>query len=129
MYIGNIDISSLLKAFKKFELFRTTGKTEIEQAGIIQAFEYTFELSWKMMKKILEDQGIKTVTPKETLRLAARAGFIDAPEIWFSFLEKRNLTSHTYNEHEVEAVISVCDSFSDEVKKFLKNIGVSSNQY
>lgn len=129
MYIGNIDISSLLKAFKKFDLFRKTGKTEIEQAGIIQSFEYTFELSWKIMKKILNDQGIKAVTPKETLRFAAQAGFIDNPELWFSFLEKRNLTSHTYNEDEVEAVLSVCDSFADEVKKFLKNIGVPEDQY
>jgi hypothetical protein len=61
--------------------------------------------------------------------MAALEGFIDNPELWFEFLRKRNMTVHTYEESEVESVLSICAVFSDEVKKFLKSIGVPNDQY
>ena len=50
MFIDEINITSLLKAFRKFESFRLHDKTEQERVGIIQAFEYSFELVWKIMR-------------------------------------------------------------------------------
>jgi hypothetical protein len=52
--IDGVNIEPLLKAVKKFELFRQNLDTEQEQAGAIQAFEYCFELSWKIMKRLLK---------------------------------------------------------------------------
>lgn len=57
MWIGETNIEPLLKAFAKFERFRLNTTTEQERAGVIQAFEYCFELSWKMMKRLLEVRG------------------------------------------------------------------------
>ncbi len=76
------------------------------------------------MKKLLEQRGKIAKSPRETFRMAALENFIDDPEIWFDFLKKRNLTVHTYNEHDAEVVIDICPSFSAEVKKFLTSIGV-----
>ncbi len=123
MLIGEIDISSLLKAFEKFEKFRVNDKTEQEQAGTIQAFEYCFELSWKTMRRLLQERGKIANSPKETFRMAALEGFINDPEIWFDFLRKRNMTVHTYVEKEALEVLSITPLFSKEIKKFLKNIG------
>ena len=126
MWIENVNISPLLKAFKKFESFRVNQNTEQEKAGIVQAFEYCFELSWKMMKRILSERGIDDVySPREVFRQAIAEGLIDDEEIWFDFLRKRNATSHTYEEFNMEEVLKICPLFSSEVSKFLKQIGVS----
>lgn len=123
MWIGETNISPLLKAFAKFEVFRLNGNTEQERAGAIQAFEYCFELTWKIMKRLLEERGKSANSPKEVFRLAALEGFIQDPEVWFDFLKKRNLTVHTYEEKEALSVFSICPAFSSEVKRFLKAIG------
>jgi nucleotidyltransferase substrate binding protein (TIGR01987 family) len=123
-WIGDTNIEPLLKAFSKFEKFRINDKTEQERAGIIQAFEYCFELSWKIMKRLLQERGKITNSPRETFRMAALEGFIADPEIWFDFIKKRNLTFHTYHEEEASRVVSICGTFSSEMKAFLQNIGV-----
>ena len=122
--IETVNIEPLLKAIKKFELFRQNLGTEQEQAGAIQSFEYCFELSWKIMKRLLEVRGKIANSPKETYRMAALEGFIKDPELWFDFLKKRNMTVHTYEEKEAQEVISILPTFSEEVNKFLQNIGV-----
>ncbi len=123
MWIEETNIEPLLKAFGKFEKFRMHSTTEQEKAGTIQAFEYCFELSWKIMKRLLEKRGKVANSPRETFRMAALEGFIADPEIWFDFIKKRNLTVHTYHENEAEEVIAICPVFSDEIRNFLKNIG------
>jgi nucleotidyltransferase substrate binding protein (TIGR01987 family) len=123
-WVGETNITPLLLAFEKFERFRMNDRTEQERAGIIQAFEYCFELSWKIMKRLLEERGRIVNSPRETFRIAALEGFITDSEIWFDFLKKRNMTVHTYNQNEAEEVLSICTVFSSETKVFLSNIGV-----
>lgn len=92
MTIDGIEIDSLLKAFKKFEEFRHHLGSEQEKAGAIQAFEYCFGLTWKTMKRLLEARGEEANSPREAFRMVALEKFIDDPEIWFRFLETKNLT-------------------------------------
>ena len=125
MWIGEINISPLLKAFSKLEKFRQNNNTEQEKAGNIQSFEYSFELLWKTMKRLLSERGQNANSPRETFRMAGLEGFIEDPEIWFEFLKKRNLTTHTYNEEEIEKIITIFPHFSEEAKKFLKALGVN----
>ena len=122
IWVGETNISPLLKAFEKFETFRKNDKTEQEQAGIIQAFEYCFELSWKIMKRLLEERGRIANSPRETFRMAALEGFIVDPELWFDFIKKRNLTTHTYNENEAKLVLATCSIFAQEMRIFLSKI-------
>jgi nucleotidyltransferase substrate binding protein (TIGR01987 family) len=129
MIIENINIQPLLKAFKKFEAFRLNINTEQEQAGAIQAFEFCFELAWKIMKKFLELRGLTANSPKEAFRIAALEQLIPDPEIWFEFLKKRNLSVHTYQEEAVTTILKVLPMFSQEIKIFLKNIGIPDNEY
>lgn len=129
MIIDTIDISPLLLAFKKFESFRTNTRTEHERAGTIQAFEYTYELVWRTMKRLLEVRGQTANSPREVFRLAVREGFISDPELWFYFLKMRNITVHTYHEDEARQVYAALESFSQEVIKFFEIIGVPHNAY
>lgn len=129
MFIGTINITSLLRAFKILEKFRIHDDTQQEKAGTIQAFEFCFELVWKTMKRLLEERGKIVNSPREAFRVAALEGFIKDPEVWFDFLKKRNITTHVYQEDEMEKVISVMSEFSLQVKDFFKNIGVPEDAY
>ena len=128
-WVGNTNIEPLLKAFTKFEAFRINDKTEQERAGTIQAFEYCFELAWKVMQRLLAERGKIANSPRETFRMAALENFISDPELWFEFLKKRNLTVHTYQEAEAASVIEICPAFASEIKIFLQKIGIQNVKY
>ncbi len=135
MIINNVDVSKMMKAQKKFEEFRNIFKKtthtdyaefEIKRAGMIQAFEYSYELAWKTMKRLLDAQGITVNSPREAFRAAALNNLIDDPEAWFSFIKIRNIVTHTYDEEEAEIVVDNLDDFSKELSAFLKKIGAIS---
>ena len=66
--------------------------------GTIQRFEFTFELFWKAMRRLLAREGIEGNSPRAVLREAFRLGWLDEEQSWLKLLEDRNLTSHTYRE-------------------------------
>ena len=80
---------------------------QLELEGVIQRFEFTFELSWNLLKDRLEYDGlvIATVTPRNVLREAYRAKLIDDCETWIDMLIDRNLMSHTYDFDKFKAVV------------------------
>jgi nucleotidyltransferase substrate binding protein (TIGR01987 family) len=72
--------------------------SEIERAGIIQIYQFTFELAWKTLKDFLDHQQVPAKYPREVIREAFHYGLITDGEIWLAMLEKRNLMAHTYSE-------------------------------
>lgn len=119
MKIEGIDVSSLVRAYKKLDQFRMHLNTEQEKAGAIQAFEYTFELTWKTMKRILGSKGKSAYSPREVFRMAALEKFIIDPELWFNFLKMRNITIYTFEEENMKKVLKILEPFSQEVAAFL----------
>jgi nucleotidyltransferase substrate binding protein (TIGR01987 family) len=83
-----------------------SGKTpddlsELEMEGLIQRFEYTFELAWKVLQDILKDKGYEDITgPNPVLKKSFEDGFITDHDAWRRMARARNTTSHTYNEGE-----------------------------
>jgi nucleotidyltransferase substrate binding protein (TIGR01987 family) len=71
----------------------------LEKEGVIQRFEYTFELAWKTLKDYLEEGGlvISPVTPRQVLKEAFAAKVISDGNVWINMLDHRNLLSHTYD--------------------------------
>ena len=88
------------KALGRLKKFITKGElNELEEQGLIQAFEYTFELAWNTLKDYLEAQGETEIHgSRDTLRLAFRRELIEDGEIWMDMIQSRTLTTHTYNE-------------------------------
>ena len=76
----------------------------VERAGLIQLFEMTFELAWKLLKDYLEAQGFQIKSPREAIKQAFQSNLIFDGHSWIDALEDRNLTSHTYNEQTAVAV-------------------------
>jgi nucleotidyltransferase substrate binding protein (TIGR01987 family) len=114
-----IDITYLKKAQAVFEKFRQNLDTDQEKAGAVQSFEFCYELSWKLMKRVLESRGLEVGSPKDSFRKAREEGLIDDPEIWFEFQKKRNLSVHTYNQDSLNLIVESFDLFSLELAKFL----------
>ncbi len=73
--------------------------------GVIQRFEFNYELAWKVMKFFLEYQGIEGVkSPRTTFREAYSFGLIDDGDDWIDMLKDRNLTTHTYDEKRAKRI-------------------------
>lgn len=99
------------KAYRVLEKYTNQSiKTELERAGLIQLFEMTFELSWKVLKDYLESEGYTVKSPRETIKLAFQMGVIEDGHIWLDALSDRNLTTHTYDEALAEKLV-------EEIKK------------
>ena len=102
--MSQIDLNSLEKALNSLENILKQDINEFIRDGVIQRFEYTFELTWKTLKRVLKDEGLDEESPKQVLRAAQRAGLIEGIDDWFSLLKYRNLTVHTYNDKTAEEV-------------------------
>jgi len=89
-------ISSLQEAIVRVDL------SKLEKAGVIQIYEFTFELAWKTMKDYLEEMGVDAKFPKETIKEGFNYEIIVDGELWMDMLQKRNLMSHTYDETTAE---------------------------
>lgn len=122
LVLGKIDITPLLEAKKSLDFAISNAKSDLEKAGAIQAFEYTYELCWKTMKRILTNQNIETSIPKDVFRTAAQFNLIEDAEVWFDFIKKRNETTHTYNKKTAEEIFSFLPAFQKEVGKFIAKI-------
>ena len=67
--------------------------------GMIQRFEFSFELAWKSLKEYMAEQGVADLQfPKQVLQEAYAAGLIDHEEIWLEMLRARNSMSHIYDD-------------------------------
>ena len=71
-----------------------------DRAGVIQAFEFTFEQCWKAFQRIAAAQGITAASPRQSLEAALRLQLIHAEDedAWLDMLRDRNMTSHLYQE-------------------------------
>ncbi|TVQ09150.1 MAG: nucleotidyltransferase [Balneolaceae bacterium] len=78
---------------------------ELERNGLIQRFEFTIDLAWKVMKDFLEHQGFDfKPSPKETFRLAQQSDFIDYAQELIDGLDIRNELSHDYSGEKFETL-------------------------
>jgi len=87
--------------------------------GIIQRFEFTFELAWKAMKEVFEDEGLIGLnTPKSVLKEAFAMGIIVDEKLWINMLSDRNATSHIYSESvATEICNNIVNKYFVELKK------------
>ena len=82
----------LTKFIEKGEL------SELEEQGIIKAFEYTYELAWKVIKDYYEEQGEVSIQgSRDALRLAFQRGLITDGDNWMNMIKSRIASVHTYN--------------------------------
>ncbi|MBE9070171.1 nucleotidyltransferase substrate binding protein [Leptolyngbya cf. ectocarpi LEGE 11479] len=92
-------LTQLTKFIDKGEL------NELEEQGLIQAFEYTHELAWNVLKDYLQYQGNQNIYgSRDATRLAFNVGLLEDGTSWMDMIKERNRTSHTYNQATARAI-------------------------
>jgi nucleotidyltransferase substrate binding protein (TIGR01987 family) len=83
--------------------------SDLERAGLVQTFEFSFELAWNTLKDLLFHEGHDPRTPRETIRTAFTAGYLTETETATALdaLDKRNLLSHSYDEATAEEAVQL----------------------
>lgn len=81
-------------------------KNQRDIAGIIKNFEFVYELSWKLLKAYLSEQGIIATTPKDVFSKAYQVNLIENEKIWLEIINARNLSAHTYSQDLAEELTS-----------------------
>lgn len=132
-----LDLSSLQKAVGSLErAIKVAGviikgevgtdQEEVIRAGVIQNFEFTYELCWKFMQRWLEvntvGQIVDKLTMKELFRMAAERQLIQDVEAWFEYHKARNKTPHIYDEAAAENVYEAVLRFMGDAKGLLKSL-------
>jgi nucleotidyltransferase substrate binding protein (TIGR01987 family) len=98
---------------------------KLEQEGVIQRFEYTFELSWKVLKDLLFYEGFDVKSPRQVFRQAFEAEYMGEKdtETALSALSKRNLLSHTYEEAVAqEALREIQQNYTPMLKRLQQTL-------
>lgn len=121
----NISFENLFKALDRLGEALAIEPNPIIIDGTIQRFEFTIELFWKTLKRVLQSEGINASSPRDTLKQAFRIGWLDDETIWLSMLDDRNQTSHVYNEQMAERIYQHIQQYYQvliDASKKLQNI-------
>lgn len=83
------------------------GLSQLEREGLVQRFEFTFELAWKTLKDYLVYEGtmLDRETPRHVIKQAFAAGTIADGQVWIDMLETRNVMSHRYDQGDFEECV------------------------
>lgn len=116
-------LSNLMEAI---DLMSQRPLTNLEKQGVVQAFEFTHELSWKMIKDFFESQGNAVIYgSKDATREAFKFGLIKDGDVWMRMIKSRNITSHTYDEKTVDEIVE--SVFGEYYQAFLELDGTFSD--
>jgi len=99
--------------------------SKLEEQGLIQAFEYTYELAWNVLKDYLELQGETEIHgSRDAIRLAFRRGLIADGDTWMEMIRDRISSTHTYNEKTARKVAAnVVKLYFPEFEKLRSKMG------
>jgi nucleotidyltransferase substrate binding protein (TIGR01987 family) len=93
--------------------FYDDGYSDIYLDLVVKRFEFTFEMSWKVIKRFLDFTGIGCSNPRICFKEAFSQNLISDEATWLEMIEMRNLSSHTYNEDDIKEIL-------DKLKDFKK---------
>ena len=105
-------------------------KAALEQEGFgdifldlaVKRFEFTYEMSWKAIRRCLDFLGVEAKYPRACFKEAYALGLIKNESVWLEMIEQRNLTSHVYNEDEVKGILSRLDEYRQNFEELLAHL-------
>jgi nucleotidyltransferase substrate binding protein (TIGR01987 family) len=127
----NLDLSALEKALDSLRraVVRSAGSPEDSELrdAVIQRFEYTYELCWKMLKRRIEldspnPAAVDAMSFKDLLRDGAERGLIGDVGKWMIYRDGRNITAHTYDEKKAAAVHRTAVEFLPDAAALLNSL-------
>ena len=111
---------------RAFEIFNNAVKAYNQEKenilmhmALVQAYEVCFELSWKVLKDYLAENGILVYMPKEVIKEAFNKNVIENGQIWMDMLDARNATSHEYKMDKINLILKkISSTYYEELLKF-----------
>ena len=97
-------IQNLEKAYLRLKDAVQRAQDDLDKDGVIQRFEFTVELLWKTLKRVLEYNKMECYGPRDCLKKSFKLGLIDDDEILLDMLDDRNKSSHIYDEAVSEEI-------------------------
>ncbi len=121
------EMGDFLEKFRDYEASNDILLFRILQAGVIKAFEFTYELSIRFIRRQLSQASfdianVDALDFRDMIRVAADAELVAEPKRWFEYRKKRNITSHTYDKHKAEEVLSIVDDFLEDTRFLLAEL-------
>lgn len=108
-------LSEAVKSYKSSEV--------LTHMALIQSFEVTFELAWKVLKDYLAIKGIDVYTPKDVIKEAFSSEILHDGQVWIDMLKDRNSGSHEYNIDRVSAILkNICNVYYPVLALFHQQI-------
>ena len=96
--------------------------SDIEKQGIIQSFEFTFELAWKTLKDYLESKNVEALFPRDVIKEAFRCELITG-SLWMEMLEDRNLMAHSYDEAQAQrAYLKIKNDYFPAIQNLVEKL-------
>jgi len=121
--LGNFN-QALQRLKEAIEEFKQPGASDVVRDGVIQRFEFSYELAWKTTKVYLEDIGIVDMnSPKAIIKEAYAQRLITNEDNWLLMLKDRNMTSHMYKEEMAVGIAKrICSSYVKELESLLQEL-------
>ena len=106
------------------ELAANRELTDLEKQGMIQGFEFTFELAWNVMKDYLEEQGVTGIMgSKNAVRHAFNKDLIEDGQIWMDMIKDRNLAARSYDEKTAEDLaVAIIGNYYNQLAVFAEKM-------
>jgi nucleotidyltransferase substrate binding protein (TIGR01987 family) len=99
-------LSNYRRALSQLQKFVDHGQlNELEQQGLIKAFEFTHELAWNVLKDYLQYQGNNAIHgSRDATREAFELGLLQDGNVWMSMIKSRNQSAHSYNKETADEI-------------------------
>lgn len=110
-------LDRFVSAVERYEEFKNEGFEDVYLDLIVKRFEFTYEMSWKALKRYLEFLGFEPKNPRATFKEAYSQGLIEDEDTWLEMIEQRNLTSHIYDESEIEEILNKRELYKETFLK------------
>lgn len=131
VHLGNLRraIAALeegLSAFRREQLNDADPALQVLlRDAVIQRFEFTFEVAWKTLRRYLEEYGLEQIdraTNRQMFRIGCEQGLLRDAEAWLLYLQRRNLTSHVYDQSIAEQIFRTVPDFLEDARWLLARL-------
>lgn len=123
---GLLNFSKAIERFNAIvdrkQEFYQDGYSDVYLDIVVKRFEFTFEMSWKAIKRYLDFTGISCTNPRSCFKEAFSQGLIEDESTWLEMIETRNLSSHTYDETEIKDILGNLPAYKKAFTTLKQNI-------
>lgn len=111
LYNFNNSLNKFIEVVDGEREFKEKGFYNVYLDILVKRFEFTYEMAWKALKRYLDYLGIEAKAPRNVFKEAFSQGIIIDENVWLDMIEQRNLTSHIYDEFQIQDILNKKENY------------------